>query len=257
MTHHTDKTEAMRMLEAEVRTCQKCGLCQGRTHAVPGEGDLNSVIMFVGEGPGADEDAQGRPFVGRSGQLLTRMLDQVRIERSHVYITNVVKCRPPGNRDPLAPEIRACQDYLDRQIAIINPRVIVTLGRISMQRWFPGTGITRVHGRARNIGRGRCAIPLFHPAAVLRDPGRMNVYEQVFARLPALIERAQAANQRAAQGEGRAAGEPHPGDPDFPAAGQECAVGDAESGPTVPTDESASGPGTDYVQDSLFPEQGH
>lgn len=215
MTTSSAPRDAMAALEAEVKTCRQCNLCQGRTHAVPGEGDPQSVILFIGEGPGADEDAQGRPFVGRSGQLLTRMLERVGIDRARVYITNVVKCRPPGNRDPLPPEIKACQAYLARQIDIINPRIVVTLGRFSMQRWFPGERITRIQGKIRNIGQGRCAIPLFHPAAVLRDPGKMAAYERLFARLPELIARAQEANRKAERGEGLPPGIPHPGDPDF------------------------------------------
>lgn len=211
----TPGMETMHDLEAAVRQCRLCGLCERRTQAVPGEGDANAVIMFIGEGPGADEDAQGRPFVGRSGQLLTRMLQQVGINRQEVYITNVVKCRPPGNRDPMPQEMAACAPYLERQIEIVNPRIIVTLGRFSMQRWFPGERITRIHGRIRNIGLGRCAIPLFHPAAVLRDARKMADYERLFARLPVLIQRAREADAKADQGLGLPAGVPHPGDPDF------------------------------------------
>ncbi len=150
---------------------------------MPGEGDPASVIMFIGEGPGADEDEQGRPFVGRSGQLFARTLAEQGMRREDVYITNVVKCRPPNNRDPLPAEIAACREYLDRQIAIINPRIIVTLGRISMQRWFPGARITQIQGKARNIGLGRCAIPLLHPAAVLRDPRRRADFAKILAPL--------------------------------------------------------------------------
>ena len=127
---------ALQGLEAEVRACMACALAQGRTHAVPGEGNHSAVVMFVGEGPGHDEDKQGRPFVGRSGQYLTKTLRQVGVEREHVYITNVVKCRPPNNRDPERAELQACDDYLRRQVEIINPRIIVTLGRYSMRRWF-------------------------------------------------------------------------------------------------------------------------
>ncbi len=202
-------------LETEVRACTECGLCEGRTYAVPGEGDPGSVVMFIGEGPGQDEDLQGRPFVGRSGQLLTQMLQEVGIERDSVFITNVVKCRPPGNRDPMPGEIEACRGFLERQIELVNPRIIVTLGRFSMQRWFPGEKITRIQGKARNIGRGRCAIPLFHPAAVLRNPNFMPSYQEVFRRLPNLISRAQQANERARMGEALPAGVPHPGDPDY------------------------------------------
>ena len=211
----SERQVALAALEAEVKACTECGLCQGRTNAVPGEGDLDAVVMFIGEGPGQDEDLQGRPFVGRSGQLLTQMLQEAGIDRASVYITNVVKCRPPGNRDPLPGEIEACRGFLERQIALINPRIIVTLGRFSMQRWLPGERITRIQGKARNIGRGRCVIPLFHPAAVLRNPNWMHSYREVFSRLPNLIQRAMHANERARRGEVLPAGVPHPGDPDY------------------------------------------
>ncbi len=211
----SDRQVALAELEVEVRACTACGLCQERTHAVPGEGDLNSVVLFVGEGPGQDEDQQGRPFVGRSGQLLTKMLRAVEIDRESVYITNIVKCRPPDNRDPLPGEIESCRDFLDRQIVLINPRIIVTLGRFSMQRWLPREKITRIQGKVRNIGRGRCIVPLFHPAAVLRNPNWMLEYQKAFGRLPSLVQRALQANERARRGDALPAGVPHPGDPDY------------------------------------------
>lgn len=209
------RLEAMQRLEAEVLACRRCPLAQTRTCAVPGEGSLNAVAMFVGEGPGAGEDRQGRPFVGRSGQFLTDTLAQLGIARSEVYITNVVKCRPPQNRDPLPVELDACSDYLTRQVAIINPRIIVTLGRFSMRRWFPEGAITQIHGRVRNIGRGRIALAMFHPAAALRNPAWQSAFTADMAKLPALIERAQRANAAAARGEALLAGAPHPGDDDY------------------------------------------
>lgn len=210
----TQRLQAIRRLEAEIAGCRRCPLAVGRIHAVPGEGNLNALVMFVGEGPGADEDRQGRPFVGRSGQFLNETLARLGIARTDVYITNVVKCRPPDNRDPLPDELAACDDYLARQIEIINPRIIVTLGRISMRRWFPEGGITQLHGRVRNIGRGRIAMAMFHPAAALRNPQWRSAFEQDMARLPALIERAARANEAAARGEALPAGVPHPGDAD-------------------------------------------
>jgi DNA polymerase len=171
--------------------------------------------MFVGEGPGAEEDAQGRPFVGRSGQFLTRSLEKAGIRRAEVYITNVVKCRPPKNRDPEPNEIEACSGYLDRQLALINPRILVTLGRHSMQRWFPGASITKIHGQVKNIGRGRIALAMFHPAAALRNPQWQADFEKDLERLPGLIERAKRANEAAARGEALPAGVPHPGDDDY------------------------------------------
>lgn len=205
----------MRRLEDEVLACQRCPLAHTRTCAVPGEGNLNAVVMFVGEGPGFDEDRQGRPFVGRSGQFLTDTLTQMGIARSEVYITNVVKCRPPQNRDPLPAELDACSDYLTRQIELVNPRIIVTLGRFSMRRWFPTGAITQIHGRVRNIGRGRIALAMFHPAAALRNPAWQTAFVQDMGKLPALIERAQRANAAAARGEALPAGAPHPGDEDY------------------------------------------
>ena len=205
----------MRALETEVHGCQRCGLAAGRTCAVPGEGNLDALVMFVGEGPGFEEDRQGRPFVGASGRFLTEMLHRVGIDRREVYITNVVKCRPPNNRDPQPAELEACADYLVRQVALVNPRIIVTLGRYSMRRWFPEGSITRLHGQLRNIGRGRVAMAMFHPAAALRNPQWQVEFERDMGKLPALIERAQKANAAARRGEVLPAGVPHPGDADF------------------------------------------
>ncbi len=207
--------EQMQALEQTIGGCQKCALAHGRTHAVPGYGSLNTVVMLVGEGPGFEEDKQGRPFVGRSGKFLTEMLHSVGIDRADVYITNVVKCRPPDNRDPLPSELAACSDYLTRQITLINPRIIVTLGRFSMARWFPGATITKVHGQIRNIGQGRVALAMFHPAAALRNPQWAIEFKKDLQRLPKLVERAIKANAAAARGEALPAGVPHPGDPDY------------------------------------------
>lgn len=190
------RLQALRCLEKEVVRCQRCRLAQGRTHAVPGEGDLNAMVLFVGEAPGAEEDRLGRPFVGRSGQYLTEVLARCGIARSDVYITNLVKCRPPGNRDPLPDELAACEDYLLRQIEIIHPRIIVTLGRLSMQRWFPEGSITRLHGRARVIEDGRMVVAMFHPAAALRNPAWRVAFERDMARLSTLIERVREAARR-------------------------------------------------------------
>lgn len=209
------RLQTMRRLEDEVLACQRCPLAQTRTCAVPGEGNLNAVAMFVGEGPGFDEDRQGRPFVGRSGKFLTETLAQLGIARRDVYITNVVKCRPPGNRDPLPVELDACRDYLTRQVELINPRIIVTLGRFSMRRWFSDGTITQIHGHVRNIGRGRVALAMFHPAAALRNPAWQTAFAQDMAKLRTLIERAQRANAAAARGEALPAGAPHPGDDDY------------------------------------------
>lgn len=209
------RNAALSTIEAEVRACHNCPLAQGRTQAVPGHGDFSSVVMFVGEGPGFEEDRQGKPFVGRSGQFLTEALRKVGVRREDVFITNVVKCRPPDNRDPLPDELAACSDYLTRQVEWINPRIIVTLGRFSMARWFPGASITKVHGQLRNIGRGRVALAMFHPAAALRNPQWKADFERDLQILPQLIARAERANAAAARGEALPAGVPHPGDADY------------------------------------------
>ncbi len=128
--------EVLKEIAAEVATCARCDLCKSRTKAVPGEGNSRAKLLFIGEGPGGQEDKQGRPFVGPSGHFLEELLASINLKRSDVFITNVVKCRPPENRDPLPNEIEACSDYLDRQIAAIDPQVIVTLGRFSMAKFF-------------------------------------------------------------------------------------------------------------------------
>jgi DNA polymerase len=209
------RVAALKAIEGEVNACVRCSLASTRTHSVPGSGNFESIVFLVGEGPGFEEDRQGLPFVGRSGQFLTENLKRIGISRSEVFITNIVKCRPPENRDPEVSEIAACADYLDRQIALINPRIIVTLGRFSMGRWFRGEAISRIHGQVRNIGYGRVAIAMFHPAAALRNPVWKADFERDIEVLPGLIERARRANEAASRGEALPAGTPHPGDPDF------------------------------------------
>jgi DNA polymerase len=174
---------------SEVRVCQLCGLASGRTNAVPGEGPANAEIMLIGEGPGFHEDKQGRPFVGPSGQFLNELLASAGYKREQVFITNVVKCRPPGNRDPLPEEISACGSYLDRQITLINPKVIVTLGRFSMARFFPGAKISAIHGKAKKVD-GRVVVAMFHPAAALHQPALRSAIEEDFQRLKELVKEA-------------------------------------------------------------------
>jgi DNA polymerase len=142
--------------------------------------------MLIGEGPGFHEDKQGRPFVGPSGQFLNDLLGSAGYKREDVFITNVVKCRPPGNRDPLPDEIQACSGYLDRQIALINPKIIVTLGRFSMARWFAGQKISAIHGKAKKVD-GRVVVPMFHPAAALHQPALRTAIEEDFRRLRDII----------------------------------------------------------------------
>jgi len=183
--------EVLAQIAKEVAVCTKCELCKGRTKAVPGEGSANATVMFIGEAPGYHEDQQGRPFIGPSGQLLDRMFKALKMTRQDVYIGNVVKCRPPQNRDPKPEEIEACKPYLDRQIAAINPRVIVTLGRFSMARWWPGGRISQLHGQAKTEG-GRIIMPMFHPAAALRDQERTyQMFREDAFTIPALIEKSE------------------------------------------------------------------
>lgn len=179
----------LKQVATEVRACKLCALASGRKNAVPGEGPANAEIMLIGEGPGFHEDQQGRPFVGPSGQFLTELLASAGFQRSEVFIANVVKCRPPGNRDPLPDEIAACRRYLDRQIALINPKVIITLGRFSMARWFPNERISSIHGRAKRI-EGRTVIAMFHPAAALHQPALREAIEEDFRRLKDIMAEA-------------------------------------------------------------------
>ena len=178
--------QELEAIAAEVRACKQCPLHAGRKHAVPGEGPAQAAILFVGEGPGFHENEQGRPFVGAAGKFLEELLAGIGLTRQQVFICNVVKCRPPGNRDPLPEEMQACGSYLDRQIAAIHPRVIVTLGRYSMARFFPGARIGELHGRARTVD-GRMVMAMYHPAAALHQPSLRRTIEEDFARLPAVL----------------------------------------------------------------------
>jgi uracil-DNA glycosylase len=185
--------EALETLAGQISVCTKCDLYKGRTKAVPGEGPTHAEIMFIGEGPGANEDKQGRPFVGASGKFLDQLLAQANVTRADVWITNIVKCRPPGNRDPQMIEIETCtSNYLENQIKIVNPSIIVTLGRHSMSRFFPGAKITQVHGQMQKVGK-RFIIPMFHPAAALHQDRFKPMLLEDFARLPAQLEEARTA----------------------------------------------------------------
>jgi DNA polymerase len=161
-------------------------LQHSRKLAVPGEGPANAEIMFIGEGPGFHENEQGRPFVGAAGKFLDELLASIHMKRADVFITNVVKCRPPGNRDPLPEELEACNDYLERQLQAINPKVIVTLGRFSMAHFLPNAKISSVHGQATKV-KGRPVIAMYHPAAALHQQSLKSTIEKDFARLPELI----------------------------------------------------------------------
>jgi len=170
----------------QIRICQKCGLGRLRLKAVPGEGPENASIMFIGEAPGWHENQQGRPFVGPAGQFLDELLASINLKRQDVYITNVIKCRPPENRDPLPDEIAACADYLDRQIALIKPKVVVTLGRYSMARFFGQESISRIHGQPRKVD-DVIVFPMYHPAAALHQPRLRQDLINDMKKLPAIL----------------------------------------------------------------------
>jgi uracil-DNA glycosylase family 4 len=173
----------------QTAVCTKCELQFSRKLAVPGEGSEDAEIFFIGEGPGFHENEQGRPFVGAAGQFLVELLASIHLKREQVFITNVVKCRPPGNRDPQAEQLAACSDYLERQILAINPKVIVTLGRYSMARFLPNAKISEIHGQAVRV-HGRLIVPMYHPAAALHQPSLRGTVETDFLRLPEWMAKA-------------------------------------------------------------------
>ena len=168
-----ERRAALEAIAAEVRTCTRCGLAASRTNAVPGEGSPDTEVMLIGEGPGYHEDRLGRPFVGRAGELLVKLLGSIEWRRQDVYITNVVKCRPPENRDPEPAEIAACAPYLERQLAVLDPALVITLGRHSMARFRPGARISQIHGTTAQADPATGAadatvLAMYHPAAALR-----------------------------------------------------------------------------------------
>jgi len=179
--------ETLKQIASEVSVCASCDLRKTRRKSVPGEGPANCEIMFIGEGPGQIENEQGRPFVGAAGQFLDQLLAQAGLKRPDVWIGNVVKCRPPGNRDPMPEELSACNVYLERQINAINPSIVVTLGRFSMGKFMPGAKISAVHGQMRKVGE-RFVIAMFHPAAALHQPQLKTTILADFAKLPQLLE---------------------------------------------------------------------
>ena len=191
----SQREQSVADIAAAVRVCTLCGLSGTRTNAVPGEGSPSPSIMFIGEGPGSNEDQQGRPFVGRAGKLLDELLGVVPLLRSDVYITNVVKCRPPENRDPTPDEVRACWPYLESQIRTLRPRVIATLGRHAMNRFLPEARISDAHGR---ITRWRDIVifPLYHPAAALRSTSLRQTLEADMRRIPEAVLRSLSLDSR-------------------------------------------------------------
>lgn len=182
-----EPAENLTDVEAQVKVCTQCRLSQSRTQAVPGVGPASAKIMFIGEAPGFHEDQQGQPFVGPAGQFLNELLSQIGLERKHVYITNVVKCRPPQNRDPQPDEIESCRIWLDRQIHVIKPQIVVTISRYAMTRWFHEKKISDIHGQARRFG-DLIVVPMYHPAAALHQPSLRRVVEEDFGRLPEYIK---------------------------------------------------------------------
>ncbi len=182
--------QELRQIAKEVSACMKCPLHHSRKHAVPGEGPAHAKIMFIGEGPGFYENEQGRPFVGAAGKFLDELLERIHLKRSDVFITNVVKCRPPRNRDPEPTELAACDGYLERQIQAIDPKVIVTLGRYSMGRFMPNAKISQVHGQATRVN-SRLVVAMYHPAAALHQNSLRPIIEADFTRLPEYIATAE------------------------------------------------------------------
>ena len=174
-------------LVQRINTCTLCSLSENRARAVPGEGSRTADIVFIGEGPGFYEDRDGRPFVGPAGHLLDEMLASIGLKREDVYITNMVKCRPPDNRDPLPEEMQACRPYLDKQLDMISPKVVVTLGRHSFSKFFPGESISRARGKPRRW-KNHMIYPMYHPAAALHNGALRPAIESDFKSLPALIE---------------------------------------------------------------------
>lgn len=189
--------ETLTQIAKDVSVCTKCVLHKERKKSVPGEGPASAEIMFIGEGPGFHENEQGRPFVGAAGKFLDQLLAQAGLTRADVWIGNVVKCRPPGNRDPLPEELTACDIHLEGQMQAINPSIIVTLGRFSMGKFIPGAKISAIHGQMKKVG-DRFVIPMFHPAAALHQAALKPAILADFAKLPELLKQARAARGKSA-----------------------------------------------------------
>jgi DNA polymerase len=189
-----ERAAALRAHAEETASCTRCALAQGRTQVVYGSGNPNADLVFVGEAPGFHEDQQGIPFVGQAGKLLDQLLAGIELTRADVFVVNVLKCRPPGNRDPLPEEIAACEPHLFRQIELMEPRLVATLGNFAT-KLLSGkpAGITRVHGYEQEVTLGARTVllyPLYHPAAALYTPSMLKVLEEDFARIPTLLDRA-------------------------------------------------------------------
>ena len=192
--------DSLAHIDQEVSVCTDCPLSRNRTRAVPGEGPENAEIMLIGEAPGFNEDKQGRPFVGAAGHFLEELLSVAKLRREDVYITNTVKCRPPNNRDPLPGELAACRKYLDRQIEVISPKVVVTLGRHALTSFLPNETISKARGRPRSVN-GITLFPILHPAAALYQQSLRKVIEEDIMKLPALLENPSSVQQEAPSAE--------------------------------------------------------
>ncbi len=208
---HAERHEALEAIAAEVRVCTRCRLHETRTHAVPGEGHASTEVIFVGEGPGFNEDRLGRPFVGRAGEFLNRLLKSVEWNRDEVFITNVVKCRPPDNRDPEPDEVAACEPFLRRQLEVLDPALVVTLGRHSMGRFMPGARVSQAHGTVRPVdpatgARDATVFAMYHPAAALRTSAIAETSLRDMAGVPGALTDA----RRRRQERTRAAPPPNP-----------------------------------------------
>lgn len=186
------KREELAKVAEGVKNCKKCSLWETAANPVPGEGSPNAGVMFIGEGPGYWEDQKGRPFVGQAGKLLDNLLGSIGFKRGEVFIGNVLKHRPPGNRDPLPEEVEACKGWLDKQIKIIQPKIIVTLGRFAMDKFIPNGKITRIHGQPHFVnwqGARIIVLPMFHPAAALRNTNIMEQTKEDFKTIPRVLEK--------------------------------------------------------------------
>jgi DNA polymerase len=183
----SDDGAALAELNRQIAACGDCELSETRTRTVPGEGRPDADIMLIGEAPGYYEDQQGRPFVGPAGQFLEQLLGSIGLRRQDVYIGNVIKCRPPQNQDPLPHQIKACDKWLQSQMEIISPKMVVTLGRYSLAKFLPGQPISRIHGQARRVG-SLLVVPMYHPAAALHQGSLRKTIEEDFRKLLAFLK---------------------------------------------------------------------
>jgi len=181
------KTELLEQIDKAIRSCRQCRLYRTRTSTVPGEGDPNAKIAFVGEAPGYNEDRQGRPFVGRAGELLDELLRSIGLSRGEVWIGNIIKCRPPDNRDPMVDEVRACKPYLEEQLRAIKPKLVVPLGRVAAAQFLKEARISKARGTPKRVGNF-IVYPVFHPAAALRSVSVLRILKEDFLRIPEILK---------------------------------------------------------------------